>query len=349
MSADAGGGGAYTLPMKKLSVGAVKGLRVTWVVPGLQPMGSKHFGMDMISGLRLTRWARLAGMAVAVMGGSSAWAAGTWENSTWNLTDMSNPAPKCTQTAGTNTYYSQSGFGNTLSCPGTDSDKTGMTMSAWGATETANQGFQIAKINGIGSGWIGVVSQYEAKYGTSSPQHATDNSPNGSYVPDMLVLKFDDAVVLNTITSNWYSSDNDISVMAYTGAASSASSIVQGKSASGLGASGGAAAGWGLVQALGDISSSDSATCSSGCGGTTYTFNAGNVASSYWLISAYNSNFGGGYDTVSDFVKFFSVAGKVYSPPSYQVPEPASLGLVVLALAGGLTARRKGWKIGSPA
>jgi PEP-CTERM motif len=279
-------------------------------------------------------------MALVVMSGSSAWAAGTWESSTWNLTYGT---PTCSQsTVGSTTVNGVSGIGNTLTCVGTDADKTSMTMSAWGATTSASQGFQTAKINGIGQGWIGVVSQYEAVNGTSSPQHAVDNNPSG-YVPDMLVLKFDEAVVLNTITSNWYAYDRDISVMAYTGAASSPAGILQGKTASTLGVSGGVGSGWSLVQALGDISSTDASYCTSGCSNTyNYGFNAGNVASSYWLISAYNSNFGGGYDTVKDFVKFFSVAGKVYTPPpSYQVPEPASLALVGVALIGGMSVRRR--------
>jgi PEP-CTERM motif len=326
--------------MKRLLWGVVSGSQAAKAVASEHRHGAINFGVDMITGVQVKHLTRFMGVAALMIGGSSVWAASTWESSTWNLTDMSDPAPKCTQsTAGSSTVNGVSGIGNSLRCPGSDSASTGVSLSAWGATPTASQGFQKAKINGIGSGWIGVVSQYEAQYGTSSPEHAVDNNPTG-YVPDLLVLKFDEAVVLNTITANWYAYDRDISVMAYTGSTDSTTpaGIVQGKSASGLAAS----SGWGLVQALGDINSSDTASCTSGCSGTyTYNFNTGNVASSFWLISAYNSNFGGGYDTVKDFVKFFSVAGKVVNTPPYQVAEPTSLALVGLALIGGLSARRR--------
>lgn len=247
----------------------------------------------------------LAAGALAVLG-SSAFAASTWDFGGCT-----------TQTGGV-------AFGNSYSCTGTNGGPS-VTAYAWGSKDSVT-GFQTAYLSqwGAGSGF-GVASQSEAAAAGSigavpQPNHAMDNSPGSPTVPDLIALKFDSAVSLNTVTLGWSQSDADFTLLAYTGAGDP---TIQGKTTSTL------ATGWALVQNYGD-GAPDSATSASSTD-IVRAVNGGNVSSSWWLISAYDAGFGGGtLDSLADYVKVLSVAGTVTT--TSKVPEPSSLALVAVAL-----------------
>lgn len=216
--------------------------------------------------------------------------------STWNLTGSG-----CS---------SGSGLGNTRTCSG------GVSVTAWSTTSgsSGSSNYSAAEVMGYAGG-LGVRNSAESG---ASPDHSMDNATPGR---DMLLLSFGSAVSLNQLNLGWVSGDSDLSVLAYTGSGSGAGSVL-GKSAGDLLGSGG----WSLVGQVAGGSSSGVRSFNS----------AGAFTSSWWLVSAYNSNFGGtSLGSTADYVKLLSVAGNLVSPPpSGQTPEPASLALVGLGALG---------------
>jgi PEP-CTERM motif len=180
--------------------------------------------------------------------------------------------------------------------------------------------------------------------GTDSgePQHALDN--NGT--TEMISVQFGARVDLDSVNVSWAGADSDLSVLAYTG--SSAPASIAGRTWNQL-----VSSGWSLI---GHYAGSAGQT-------GTRSINAGNVTSSWWLISAFNSGFGGntsGLNNHNDYVKLLSVAGSAVSGcPSgggssgggssgggsacggQQVAEPAALALFGLAALGVVAVRRR--------
>lgn len=262
--------------------------------------------------------------AVMGMAATSSMAATSWGLDTCATTLQANGTGQQTTNSGN--------FGNSYKCAAASGVNTNnVTVTAYGAQTTSggtsyNTGYLTQW--GAGSGF-GVASRNEG-LSAGQPEHAMDNNP--ASVPDLILLKFDTAVALGQVTLGWTQNDADITVMAYTGAGGP---TITGKTAATL-TTGGAAAGWKMITNYGDVDTAYTPTSASGS--NVVYVNSSNVTSSWWLISAYNSSFGGGtLDTynLTDYVKFMSVASK-----DVKVPEPASLALVGLALLGVAGTRR---------
>jgi hypothetical protein len=190
------------------------------------------------------------------------------------------------------------------------------------------------------SGGLGVLASGESN---TAPQHAVDSS--GS--TDLVLLDFGTAKVdLDSLTIGWKGNsagtengtgaDADISVFRYTGPGAP---TVLGLTTTGM-------TGWTLVGNYADLVT-----------GAEKTINSTNTASSWWLISAYNSNYGAasgvdqgvignakksataGLQGGNDYFKVLSVVGTV--KPTTGTPEPGSLALMGIAMAGVVAVRRR--------
>ena len=204
----------------------------------------------------------VAGLTLAAFG-ASAYAASTWNFSTCN-----------TGATGSQAVTNSGTFGNTWNCTGSVAGNS-VAVTGWGgANVTGSTGFQTANVSSQGTSGFGLASRYEASIATDglisnigSPDHAADNAPNNS-TPDMFLLHFNTAVALGKITTGWVQTDSDITLMAY----GAGTPTILGKNETNI------TSGWSLVEtSVGDGTAGER------------DVNAGNVVSSWWLISAYSS------------------------------------------------------------
>ena len=192
--------------------------------------------------------------------------------------------------------------------------QSGVALNASGVSAASGTTFAAASLYNWGSNGLGVVNGSEDA--TATGPHAADNISG----TDAIQLKFGTAVTLKSLTIGWNGTDNptsnstgtyndsDLSVLAWMGAgAPPASSSLGG-------------AGWQLVGNYADVGAS--------AGNTAAVSSA--IYSSYWLISAYSSAFGGNASTnLGNGNDAFKLTGiSVGSKPSGNVPEPGSIALI---------------------
>src|SRR5262245_26946176 len=146
---------------------------------------------------------------------------------------------------------------------------------------------------------------------TIPPEHAVDN--NERY--DSVRIRFSTAVNLTSILLGYVDTDADVTILASNGA------LLNGKTYGG--ATGLVAAGWSVVGNFANVTQN------------VVTSVANSTYATDWLILAYNPAFGETWSAGNDYFKLQAV-----TTYSRTVPEPGTLLLVGIALAGIWSGRR---------
>jgi hypothetical protein len=240
------------------------------------------------------------------------------QTKTWNFADRT-PSGSCTAASGSafglNGQAQNANLGNVINCTQQPSGTTvDLTLRAY-STGTGTT-LAAASVNDQGGNGVAIYNTNEVRNG-AEPDHGMDNS-NGT---DMMLLSFTSAEILRRVTVGWTGTDGDFSVLRWNGASNASQSTVQssivGKTVGELQSSG-----WSLVNTfdgLGGVNNPDA------------VFNvSGTTASSYWLISAYNSAFGGSVTGGIDSLKLMGVATGISAPGTLALAGLGLLGMGVL-------------------
>jgi len=206
-------------------------------------------------------------------------------------------------------------FGNSYSSTQSGTTLTVRSYSTTGSGAT----FANANIGNFGTGsGFGVRNTVEG-LAAASPNHAMDNASH----LDVLALSFSSPVVVTSLTTGWSSTDSDISLLRWGGAGTPA---ITGKTTAQL-----LSDGWQLVDHYANMV--DDVSRATG-------LNSGSANSSWWLISAYSSSWGGA--SLTDGNDFVKVLASVTALPSGNLtPEPGSMALAGAAGLGLMALRRR--------
>jgi hypothetical protein len=191
-----------------------------------------------------------------------------------------------------------------------------MTATGYSTNETVSGALRGACLNGYGSYGLGVVSLEEDTSTTNCSSGTGNHAADNSGTTDGFLLSFSQSVQLTNVTTGWVSGDSDFSVLYYTGGAAPLMnytlSNMQGN-------------GWNLLQNVNGGSS----------GYASYNLSSSaSTASTYWYISSNSSAFSQN-SVGNDYFKLKSVSAEK------AVPEPGTLALLGLGLAGIGFARRR--------
>jgi|TARA_R110002060_G_scaffold51088_1_gene61976 hypothetical protein len=240
----------------------------------------------------------------------------------------------------TNTGYID--FGNVSGSSTSSINYNGVNVTAWSDTVNVNgdgsgdNTIESAQMYKYGNGW-GIVNQDESS--GDYPGHSADNVGTGDWVDyDFFLFDFTENVTLTHAGFSWIYgslSNNQVSVAALN------SDDLAGKTWSQIGSTSQTIAS-GYSNML--HSSNNGYYTSFGQSGTNNIGNVANASSRYWLIGALNASvFGGDTDWQgNDGMKLDRIAfTRNPQSPATSVPEPTSLALFGLAIAGLFASSRK--------